>query len=187
MNYRYFAVLVMILISSSAFADTIVLKTGKKISGKIIEEQPSGTVINVNGIIQKYFKDQIERIEKEVDYTKEPLSIDPKKFPNISPNKVSLIATYLFVSGSQNNLATNIENIINSAPEDKKKKTKEIFNIVELFENIIPVYDRYYSEAELTDLIRFYQSSTGQKFISVTPDLLQEVMKVSVQYFSEKQ
>jgi uncharacterized protein len=47
----------------------------------------------------------------------------------------------------------------------------------QLVENIYyELYDQYYSEAELKDLIAFYQSPTGQKTINVMPKLFVDSM-----------
>lgn len=48
----------------------------------------------------------------------------------------------------------------------------------ELVELIVPVYDRNLSEGDITELIRFYESPTGKKFVSVLPKLTQESMGV---------
>lgn len=39
-------------------------------------------------------------------------------------------------------------------------------------ELIYPLYDKYFTEKELSDLLVFYKSETGRKFISVTPQLV---------------
>lgn len=44
---------------------------------------------------------------------------------------------------------------------------------------IYPIYDKYFSEKELSELVTFYKSETGQKFISVTPELVAESNKIT--------
>lgn len=47
--------------------------------------------------------------------------------------------------------------------------------MVEVMESIsYPLYDKYFTSAELQDLIAFYKSPTGRKTISVMPGLLAE-------------
>jgi hypothetical protein len=41
-------------------------------------------------------------------------------------------------------------------------------------ETSVPLYDKYFSEAELSDLLAFYKSATGQKVLKVLPNLLSE-------------
>ncbi|MCK4244884.1 MAG: DUF2059 domain-containing protein [Candidatus Omnitrophica bacterium] len=40
-----------------------------------------------------------------------------------------------------------------------------------------PLYDKYFTENELKDMIRFYESPTGKKFVKVTPQLTVDVMQ----------
>lgn len=52
---------------------------------------------------------------------------------------------------------------------------KEKMNFGELLENIsLEIYNRHFTEAELQDLVTFYESPTGRKMIKVTPQLIQE-------------
>lgn len=52
---------------------------------------------------------------------------------------------------------------------------KERINFGEMLENIsLELYDRHFTEAELQDLVTFYESPTGRKAIKITPQLVQE-------------
>lgn len=41
---------------------------------------------------------------------------------------------------------------------------------------IIPIYDKYFTDAELKQMIQFYSTALGQKAIKVMPSILQEGM-----------
>ena len=43
---------------------------------------------------------------------------------------------------------------------------------------VIPVYDKYYSDADIKALIKFYQLDIGKKTIKVMPSLIGESMKI---------
>jgi hypothetical protein len=45
-------------------------------------------------------------------------------------------------------------------------------------EDMVALYDKYYSHKEINDIIRFYKSKTGQKIITTTPELQKEIMKI---------
>lgn len=45
-----------------------------------------------------------------------------------------------------------------------------------------PLYDKFFTTAELKDLLAFYKTPTGQKFISVMPQLTGESMKLAQEY-----
>jgi hypothetical protein len=42
---------------------------------------------------------------------------------------------------------------------------------------MLELYDKYFSEQELTDLVAFYRSATGQKALMVMPELLAESVR----------
>jgi len=53
-------------------------------------------------------------------------------------------------------------------------------------EDMVALYDKYYSQKEIKDIIRFYKSTTGQKMITTTPELQKEIMKiVQTKYMGE--
>jgi len=41
---------------------------------------------------------------------------------------------------------------------------------------VIPIYDKYYNEADIKALIKFYQTDIGKKTIEVMPNLIRESM-----------
>jgi hypothetical protein len=43
-----------------------------------------------------------------------------------------------------------------------------------------PLYDRYFEEAELREMVAFYASPTGQKMLAVMPGLLQEGLGATI-------
>jgi hypothetical protein len=45
-----------------------------------------------------------------------------------------------------------------------------------------PLYDKFFTTAELNDLLAFYKTPTGQKFITATPQLTGESMKLAQAY-----
>jgi hypothetical protein len=45
-------------------------------------------------------------------------------------------------------------------------------------ENVIPIYDHYFEDADIKGLIEFYQTPLGKKFSQVQPDMSAELMKV---------
>jgi len=57
------ASLIILLISSFCFAETIVLKSGKTVEGKILEKTDRYVKIDFEGIPITYFMDQIDKIE----------------------------------------------------------------------------------------------------------------------------
>lgn len=46
-------------------------------------------------------------------------------------------------------------------------------------EDMVALYDKYYSQKEINDFIRFYKSKTGQKMINTGPELQKEIMAIT--------
>jgi len=44
----------------------------------------------------------------------------------------------------------------------------------------VPLYDRYFTEAELREIVAFYRTPAGRKMISVLPRLMQEGLEATV-------
>lgn len=49
----------------------------------------------------------------------------------------------------------------------------------------VPIYSKYYTEAEIDDLIKFYQTPIGKKTLEVMPLILKESMKAGAKMGEE--
>jgi uncharacterized protein len=53
--------------------------------------------------------------------------------------------------------------------------TKRLMN-----EDMTALYDKYYSEKDIKDLLAFYKSDAGKKMVKITPDLNKEMIMILV-------
>jgi len=68
-----------------------------------------------------------------------------------------------------------------------KELMPERINFAEVMEQMFyPIYDRFFSEDELKDLVAFYKSPTGRKSIEVMPQLMQDAVQRSNQALNAK-
>jgi hypothetical protein len=68
-----------------------------------------------------------------------------------------------------------------------KELMPQRINFTEVMEQMFyPIYDKFFTEPELKDLVAFYQSPTGQKSIGVMPQLMQDAMQRSSQALNGK-
>ena len=68
-----------------------------------------------------------------------------------------------------------------------KELMPERINFTEVMEQMFyPIYDKFFTETELKDLVTFYKSPTGQKSIGVMPQLMQAAMQRSSQALNGK-
>ncbi len=50
-------------------------------------------------------------------------------------------------------------------------------------EDFAGIYEKYYTESEILDLVTFYKSSTGKKVIEKAPEMQGEIMTIVMQKF----
>lgn len=50
-------------------------------------------------------------------------------------------------------------------------------------EDMVALYDKYFSQKEINDYIAFYKTPSGQKFIKVTPDISKDLMGIMMKKY----
>lgn len=64
---KVFFILGVVVLPAFAFADTIYLKSGAKVEGKIVEKTDTAIKVNFQGITLTYYKDEISRISEDAE------------------------------------------------------------------------------------------------------------------------
>ncbi len=55
-------------------------------------------------------------------------------------------------------------------------------------EDMVAIYDKYFTDSEIKDYIAFYRSPSGQKFVNVTPAMQADIMNIMMKdYMGEIQ
>ena len=172
-----------------SLAETIYLRDGRVLKEKIIQRESYYIITEVNGFPRKYYMGQIKRIEEDTPEGAIDMdNIDVEQFENIGMpiGKAKLIVVLIDVSGFRQNMEENLKKVVDGVPEEQKDHYRELFNAEEIIERLIPLYDKYYTEEELWDIIQFYESPAGKKAIEATPKIMKESIGVSLEYFKEK-
>lgn len=65
--------------------------------------------------------------------------------------------------------------------EKLKMKFKEQ-GLNDLFESLISVYDKHFSEEQLLKIVEFYESETGKYLLSKQPEMISESMQIGAQW-----
>lgn len=173
-----------------ARAETIYLNDGRVIKGKIINRGAYDVTIKEGAMPRKFFNDQILRIEQdEAPVNGEVGTIgaaDSSRLAGISAEKVALITEFIEASGIRQSMQANIERIIAQSPVEKQAELKTIFDINGIIQQIVPIYDKYYSPEELREIIVFYKTPAGQKMIEVTPKIMSEFLQASVDAIKQR-
>lgn len=193
MKKKFLLTILLVFGTSLAFADTVYLKDGKVVEGKIVSETKLYVIIEQGNFPKKYYRGQIKSIEKSEDkkiiseeIVVPALDIDLYAYEDIDSSKVTQIIELIEVNGTRESMERNFAKVLTKVSPEEHEKLKEMLNISEIVQKLVPVYDRHYSVEELNALIEFYKGPLGQKLVEVAPLLMQEAMVVSVQYFREK-
>lgn len=65
-----------------------------------------------------------------------------------------------------------------TAPDDFWDEFLKEMDSDTLINMTVPIYEKYYSDREIMQLIDFYQSEIGKKVVQVTPMIMQESMQL---------
>lgn len=65
-----------------------------------------------------------------------------------------------------------------TAPDDFWNKFLKEMDSDTLIKMTVPIYEKYYSDKEIMQLIDFYKSEIGKKVVQVTPMIMQESMQL---------
>jgi uncharacterized protein len=67
-------------------------------------------------------------------------------------------------------------------PEEFWTKFEKRLKTRDLIDQLIPLYDKYYSLEDLRAANTFYESPAGQRILKATPQLMQESMKIGQEW-----
>ncbi len=64
-------------------------------------------------------------------------------------------------------------------PEDVIKSIKDEIKVDELITELVPVYQKNFNEAEIKEIITFYDSPAGKKLVEKMPQIMQDTQPVA--------
>ena len=101
-------------------------------------------------------------------------SLIEKTFSSIIPTMMSQLQSQINDSASK----VRVNNMMNSILLQTKEISKKMIN-----EDMVLLYEKYFTQAEINDYLAFYKTPSGQKFINVTPDLQKDLMTIMMQKY----
>lgn len=100
---------------------------------------------------------------------------------------MDLVGTRALVTQMMNGMEQNIRPLMTSSlPEGEyRERLIDLFfakfhskaDPQQVLDLALPAYDRYYSDEEIKELIRFYETPLGQKTVSILPKLMGELQE----------
>lgn len=184
-KYSAVFILGLLLLGTSSWADIVYLKDGRVFEGKIVDKNSYSIKIEVNGNVEFFYSGQVDRIVEDKKMGQE-VKVTAADFTDIPQSKVDAIIHLVQGNGLAATLQRSVEDAIKNSPEDRREEFKRIFNFDEILKILIPIFDTYYNEAEINELIKIYQMPVRQKEIKNTPPIMRESMEAIVKYVQEK-
>jgi len=184
----FFVVILGFFVSGRSFAETVYLKDGTIIKGTITNRNADRIIIKGKGAPGRYFMQQIDRIEEDDSSSDDEFRSSGKirKIEAIPEKKVELILKFIKLDGTRKRMEDNLNNVILKAPADKQDKIKSLINVDGIINDLIPIYDKIFTEYDLEEIVMFYESYSGQKFVKNMPILVNETLKRSMTYLQGK-
>jgi uncharacterized protein len=133
------------------------------------------------------FAQQQAQVQKTPEATAEPQTkIDPVKEADIQKLLDAMGAEELVTQTMGNTEKTIRPLLVNTLPPGEyRDKLIDLFlakllsklDVRKVAELSVPVYDKYFSDAEVKDLTSFYATPSGRKYLSVLPAMMAELQE----------
>lgn len=200
--------------AGAASAEMIVLSDGTSINGKIIDQTDKKLKVEYNGQTVTYYADQIKSIdgkpflvkkpEPEEKVTPEPQAKPPEQTQEItsleqvyragkaknklyqSQSKRQAIKKFIDVVGTREQMTKSFDQMLANLQPNDREKMRKVLNVDDMLDNLMPVYDKYFTQDDLDCYIWFYTSESGQKLFKNLPLVMQESVDVSREYLKKK-
>ena len=200
--------------AGAASAEMIVLSDGTSINGRIIDQTDKKLKVEYNGQTVTYYADQIKSIdgkpflvkkpEPEEKVTPEPQAKPPEQTQEItsleqvyragkaknklyqSQSKRQAIKKFIDVVGTREQMTKSFDQMLANLQPNDREKMRKVLNVDDMLDNLMPVYDKYFTQDDLDCYIWFYTSESGQKLFKNLPLVMQESVDVSREYLKKK-
>jgi uncharacterized protein len=168
-----------------ALADTVRLKNGTVVEGKIIEKTADAVKMEVSGVALTYYNDEIdaEQTAQGEDAVQPAPVTDAAAVDDLSSmSKDALIRKFVQIYGVKENMQANFDQMTASLKPDQAEAFRAAIKVDDIIQELLPVYDKHFSENDLRAYIRFYSSPEGKKLVQTLPLLMKDSVDVSMKY-----
>jgi hypothetical protein len=182
-----------------AQADSVKLKNGTTVEGKIVEQTDKGIKLDIGGVTLTYYTDEVESVVKAPASPEAPAAQAPAADPApaeaaaVQPSapqadeldglsKEQLIRKFVAIYGVKENMQANFDQMAKTLKPEQVRDFQNSIKVDEIIEQLLPVYDKHFSEGDLKAYIRFYASAEGKKLVTSLPLLMQDSVGVSMKY-----
>ena len=208
MRIFFACVIGMLFVSGLAAADTVRLKNGNVVEGKILEKTAEKITMDIGGVTLTYYADEIDSLNPSASSaTAAALPVVPAEAAGAVPqaqmaapvdapkttwgagsedvatmSKDQLIRKFVQIYGVKENMQANFDQMTASLKPEQAQAFRTSVKVDEIIEQLVPVYDQHFSADDLRAYIHFYSSPEGKKLVQALPLLMKDSVDVSMKY-----
>jgi hypothetical protein len=201
--------LAFLFAAGPCLAATLVLKSGGAVTGTIVERTVDSVKIDVSGVTVTYYADEIESVNEDGVPVRsaapasaepspavigppvreaEPQAVKVPEAPGYSEelmrmSKQELILRFVDVFGTKETMQANFDQMSQSMTAEQARDFKQAFKVDDIVRELLPIYEKHFSESDLRAFIAFYDSGAGRKLVTTIPLIMKESIDVSMKYF----
>jgi hypothetical protein len=195
-----------------AQAETVRLKNGNTVEGKVIERTADGVKIDIGGVTLTYYSDEIESIDAAAQTAVAPVPVPEAAAPVVAEavqqepavpvaveapvvsaafaasddlanmSKEDLIKKFVQIYGVKENMQANFDQMIATLKQEQADAFRQSVKVDDIIQLLLPIYDKHFSADDLRAYIRFYSSTEGKKLVQALPLLMKDSVDVSMKY-----
>jgi len=126
-------------------------------------------------LINGFSQTKQESIKELFGLMKQDSMID-KMYGSMIPAMMNQMKSQFPIKDSMANVHSN--EILKSTMQTVKQISKKMID-----EDMVGLYDKYFTQGEINDYIAFYKSPSGKKYIKVMPDITKDLMMIMMQKY----
>lgn len=184
MKKLMFILFLILIVCPAVWADTVYLKDGGSLEGTVVGENSVAVTMKIDGKLRKFYRGQIDRLEK--DTAKASGGMNASASGEISWEKKELIMRLIESTGVRTQLEESVARAVQSAPPGQIAEFSNLFNVNDILDQIVPIYDKYFTAEDLKEIVAFHESPVALKLKSVMPDLMKDVTQTALEHFQSK-
>lgn len=207
MRICLFVLVMMSLVAGAVHADTVHLKNGNTVEGKVIENTAEGVKMDIGGVTLTYYTDEIASIDADNPLVAAavPEVLDREvvaqealqsefQVPALEASAVAatddlaqmgkeaLIRKFVQIYGVKENMQLNFDQMVTTLKPEQAQAFRQAVKVDEIVQLLLPIYDKHFSADDLRAYIRFYGSKEGKKLVQTLPLLMKDSVEVSMKY-----
>lgn len=172
---RFFAVTLLLVttaVSLSKMPESAIAQIPQETSEQTTVKKPSSTVISQSK--RELIKELLEITGSDTNARQLMESMVRAELPKLVSTVLQKVPT---LDSDRPEVQQQLTEVVSGMAVKYRDRVVQKINISQVVEQIsYPIYDKYFTESELRDILGFYKSATGKKAIAILPQVVGDSM-----------